>query len=112
MLHDHPLLGKNIGTLYNFNTIESSSFLMQRTDTKAKHCRISNGMNETNKFLSMKMMRTKKEACEDKISEKRCQKMKNQCKTEKVARVCKKTCGYCQDDCYHTLENLHCLSKE
>jgi hypothetical protein len=85
---------------------------MQRTDTKAKHCRISNGMNETNKFLSMKMMRTKKEACEDKISEKRCQKMKNQCKTEKVARVCKKTCGYCQDDCYHTLENLHCLSKE
>ena len=53
------------------------------------------------------------EACEDKKPEKTCQKLKEKgkCATKKVAKVCKKTCDLCQDDCHDTLESLHCLSE-
>ena len=88
---------------------------MQRTETKAKHCPITNlfytdrsGMNEMNKFLSMSMMR-KEEPCEDIRND--CQRWKKKCDKEKVKLSCKKTCGLCQDSCHDTLENLHCLSK-
>ena len=75
---------------------------MQRTETKAKHCRITSlfyldrsGMDEMNKFLSMSMMRTEMKACEDKGSEKYCKKYKNNCHREKIAYACEKTCGLC-----------------
>jgi len=66
------------------------------------------GMNGTNNIIGAEM-----EACEDKKPEKTCQKWKKKgkCATEKVAKVCKKTCDLCQDDCHDTLESLHCLSK-
>jgi len=65
------------------------------------------GMNGTNNIIGAEM-----EACEDKKPEKTCQKWKKKgkCATEKVAKVCKKTCDLCQDDCHDTLESLHCLS--
>jgi len=66
------------------------------------------GMNGTNNIIGAEM-----EACEDKKPEKTCQKWKKKgkCATEKVAKVCKKTCDLCQDDCHDTLESLHCLSE-
>ena len=81
---------------------------MQRTETKAKHCRITNlfytdadrsGMNEMNKFPSMGTMRTEMEVCEDQKSEKYCKKMKKKgkCESEKIAKKCKKTCEVCDD---------------
>ena len=89
---------------------------MQKTETKAKHCRITNlfypdrsGMNET-KFLFKSTMR-KEEPCEDTKSEKFCQKYIKYCDSEKVKPYCKKTCGLCQDSCHDTLDNLHCLGK-
>ena len=105
---------KKILAHYTISTQQNQClFLMQRTETKAKPCRITNlfytdrsGMNGTNNIIGAEM-----EACEDKKSEKYCQKRKKQCKTEKVAKVCKKTCGLCQDDCHDTLESLHCLSR-
>ena len=65
-------------------------------------------MNGTNNIIGAEM-----EACEDKKPEKTCQKWKKKgkCATEKVAKVCKKTCDLCQDDCHDTLESLHCLSE-
>jgi len=59
------------------------------------------------------MMSDRMEACEDIKPEKTCKKWKKKgkCATEKVAKVCKKTCDLCQDDCHDTLESLHCLSK-
>ena len=70
-------------------------------------------MNETNKFLSMSMMRTEMEACEDTASERYCQrnKKKGGCDSKKMAKVCKKTCNLCQDECLDTLGSLHCLSE-
>ena len=93
---------------------------MQRTETKAKHCRITklfypdrSGINGTNKYPSMSMMSDEMEACEDIKPEKTCQKWKKKgkCATEKVAKVCKKTCDLCQDECLDTLGSLHCLSE-
>ena len=73
---------------------------MQRTETKAKHCRITSlfyldrfGMDEMNKFLSMSMMRTEMKACEDKFFH--CKKYKKNCDSKKIANGCKKTCGLC-----------------
>merc|ERR1712037_1006017 len=65
------------------------------------------GMNGTNNIIGAEM-----ETCEDKKPEKICQKWKKKgkCATEKVAKVCKKTCDLCQDECLDTLESLHCLS--
>ena len=75
---------------------------MQRTETKAKHCRITSlfylhrsGMDEMNKFLSMSMMRTDMKACEDKAPEKYCKRYQNKCDSEKIAYACEKTCGLC-----------------
>ena len=93
---------------------------MQRTETKAKHCRITkllypdrSGMNEMNKFLSMSMMRGRMEACEDIKPAKTCKKLKKKgkCSIEKFAKDCKKTCDLCQDECLDTLGSLHCLSE-
>ena len=81
---------------------------MKRTETKAKHCRITNlfytdtdrsGMNERNKFPSMGSMRTEMEVCEDQKSEKYCKKMKKKgkCESKKIAKKCKKTCEVCDD---------------
>ena len=73
---------------------------MQRTETKAKHFRITSlfyldrfGMDEMNNFLSMRMMRTEMKACEDKFFH--CKKYKKSCGSKKIANGCKKTCGLC-----------------
>ena len=52
------------------------------------------GMNDKNNFLSMITMR-KEEPCEDKASEKVCQKYIKRCDDEKIKYYCKKTCGLC-----------------
>ena len=56
------------------------------------------GMNEMNKFPLMGMMRME-EACQDKISTKKCLKLKKKgkCSDKKVAKKCKKTCELCDD---------------
>ena len=55
-------------------------------------------MNEMNKFPLMGMMRME-EACQDKISTKKCLKLKKKgkCSDKKVAKKCKKTCELCDD---------------
>ena len=86
--------------------MESRSLLMQKTKTKAKHCQLTKlftytnryGMNEMNKFSSMGMIRME-ETCKDKISAKKCSKLKKKgkCSDKKVAKKCKKTCELCDD---------------
>ena len=106
MLNNHPLLGethdkkKLLNKVYNHL---SRSLLMQKTETKAKYCRITNlfypdrsGMNEMNKFPSMGMRR-KEKPCEDTMSTKKCLKLKKWGKCKKVGKVCKKTCDICND---------------
>ena len=53
-------------------------------------------MNEVNKFPLMGMRR-KEEPCEDRMSTKKCLRLKKygKCKSDKVAKVCKKTCDIC-----------------
>ena len=57
-------------------------------------------MNEMNKFSSMGMIRME-ETCKDKISAKKCSKLKKKgkCSDKKVAKKCKKTCELCDDPC-------------
>ena len=54
-------------------------------------------MNEMNKFPLMGMMRME-EACQDKMSTKKCLKLKKLGKCKKVAKVCKKTCDICREN--------------
>jgi hypothetical protein len=75
---------------------------MQRTETKAKHCSITSlfyldrsGMDEMNKFLSMRMTGTEMKACKDKASEKYCKRHEKQCDNEKIKHACEKTCSLC-----------------
>ena len=56
-------------------------------------------MNEMNKFPLMGMMRME-EACQDKISTKKClnlKKMRRFCNSKKAEMYCKKTCDICDD---------------
>ena len=103
---------KSIGTLYDFNPVESRSFSNERTETKAKPCLIRNlfytdrsGINEMNKM----------EVCEDQKSEKWCKKQKKKGKCSKYEDECKKTCDLCDDqtdNCDDTLHQLSCLNKD
>ena len=57
-------------------------------------------MNETNKFLSMSMMRTKMETCKDLSSTKTCKRLKKKgkCDSKAAEKKCKKTCDHCKDE--------------
>ena len=78
---------------------------MQRTKTKPKPCPITNffyanrsEMNEMNRFLSMGMMNTEMRAkCKDKLSTKKCKKLKKKgkCEDKKTYKKCMETCQKC-----------------
>ena len=55
------------------------------------------GMNEMNKFLSMVTVKTEMKACKDKISSKKCKKLKKKgkCKDKKTWKKCMYTCKKC-----------------
>jgi len=59
------------------------------------------GMNEMDKFLSMGMMKTEMKACKDKISSKKCKKLKKKgkCEDKKTWKQCKYTCKKCPGMC-------------